>query len=365
MPTQDYCCLPAGALLAFTTACLERAGLEAGDSNAAARALVRADQRGISTHGTNRLPGYVRAMQAGRINPRPRLRVIHDAGGALLVDGDGGLGHLVSTRTMERCIDRARDTGTAFAAVRRSSHNGAASLYALMAAEADMIGLSLTGGGVRVAPAGGREALLGTNPIAFAAPTAVQPPFVLDMATSIVSGGKVEEQLLKGEPLSPGWALDPEGRPTTDPDAANRGALLPLGGSLALGSYKGFGLSLVVEILCNVLTGMAAGPERARQSPAAGSFAVRGSGHFFAAIRIEGFQPIAAFKERLDANLAILRAATPATGCDRIYTPGEVEWERELACAAAGVPLHPKNYAALVELAGELALPPPTASHWP
>lgn len=357
MSTSDYCCLPAEGLLAFATACLERAGLAAEDAALGAGALVRADLRGVSTHGTNRLPGYARALIAGRINPRPAIRVTSDSDAAVLVDGDRGLGHVVSSRAMALCIDRARERGAAFAAVRRSSHNGAASLYALMAAEAEMIGLSLTTGGVRVAPAGGREALLGTNPIAFAAPTAEQPTLVLDMATSVVAGGKVEEHLLKGEPLAPGWALDPEGRPTTEPAAAHAGALLPLGSSLALGSYKGYGLSLLVEVLCGVLTGMATGPERARNLPAAGEPDARGSGHFFAAIRIESFQPVDAFKARLDGNLALLRAAAPAEGCARVYTPGELEWERERDRLANGIPIYRKNFAALQELGEELEVP--------
>src|SRR5205807_1640019 len=153
---------------------------------------VRADLRGIETHGTNRLPGYARSLMAGRINPRPEIRV-EEVGSALRIDGDGGLGHVVSTAAMRRCLELAAERGGVFAAVAGSRHNGAASLYALMAAEAGMIGISLTGGGVRVAPAGGREAMLGTNPIAFAAPTGSEPTLCLDMATSVVAGGKVEQ----------------------------------------------------------------------------------------------------------------------------------------------------------------------------
>ncbi len=351
------CRLPAERLLAFTHVCLAAAGMEDEDAGLAARLLVRADLRGVRTHGTNRLPGYVRALRAGRINPRPRVAVVDERGCTLVVDGDSGLGHVVSTRAMERCIDRARQGGAAFCAVRNSRHNGAASLYALQASEAGMIGLSLTGGGVRVAPAGGREAMLGTNPIAFAAPTLEEPPFVMDMATSVAAGGKIAEALLQGQPLQPGWALDPDGNPTTDAGAAQRGALLPLGSTLALGSYKGTALGLMVEVLCNLLTGMASSPERARRAAAPG--AGSGTGHFFAALDIARFQPPDLFRRRLDANLRLLRTSAPAPGCDRIYTPGEIEWERERECLASGIPLDPKNHAALVELAGELGLAAP------
>jgi L-2-hydroxycarboxylate dehydrogenase (NAD+) len=350
-----YCRLSSEGLIAFATECLHGAGMDRPDAAISARAIVRADLRGIDTHGVNRLPGYVGALRSGKINPRPRVRVMHLRGAALLVDGDGGLGHLVSTRAMEACIDRATEEGAAFAAVRRSSHNGAASLYAMMAMEAGLIGLSLTSGGVRVAPTGGREAMLGTNPIAFAAPTGSEPPLVVDMATSVVAGGKVEQHVLLERPVPLGWALDPEGRPTTDPMAADRGALLPLGSAPGLSSHKGYALSLVVESLCNILTGMATGPERAR---GAGQ-ALRGSGHFLAALRVDLFQPLDEFRQRLDDNLRLLRSAARAEGCDRIYTPGEKEWECERERLAGGVPVHRQTHAALVALAAQLEIPPP------
>jgi LDH2 family malate/lactate/ureidoglycolate dehydrogenase len=347
-----YCRLPAELLSAFASACFRQVGMPAADAGVAAEALVRADLRGVDTHGVNRLPEYVRALAAGRINPRPEVKVIREAGAALHVDGDGGLGHVVSTRAMELCLARASEQGAAFAGVRNSRHNGAASLYALMAAEREMIGLSLTGGGVRVAPAGGREAMLGTNPIAFAAPVAGEPPLVVDMATSVVAGGKVEQYELQGKPIPPGWALDEAGAPTTDAAAANRGALLPLGSSLLLGSYKGYALSLIVETLCNLLTGAATGPERARRTGPAGG----GTGHFCGALRIDHFQPVEEFKERLAANLRLLRTSAPQEGCERIYTPGELEAACERERRAEGIRVYEKTRAALVALGEELGV---------
>lgn len=322
------------------------------DADVAAAALVRADLRGIGTHGVRWLPNYVRGLREGRINQAPAIAVSRDLGAAMVVDGDGGLGHVVSTRAMRLCIGRAREQGAAFAAVTASRHNGAAGLYALMAAEAGMIGLSLTGGGVRVAPAGGREALLGTNPIAFAAPTGSEPPLVMDIATSVVAGAKVEEHAAAGRPVPTSWALDPDGRPTTDAAAAHAGVLLPLGSTLELGSYKGYALSLMVETLCNVLTGMATGPERAR---AAGP-TPPGTGQFFAALRADLTQPLAEFRERLDENLRILRRSAPAEGCDRIYTPGEKEWECEQDRLANGIPLAERDWEGLRGLAEELGI---------
>lgn len=339
----------------FTGALFAAAGVPAADAEVMGQLLVRTQARGVETHGVQWAPRYCRALQAGKINPAPRVRVESRPGAALLVDGDGGLGHVASTRAMELCIELAGEYGVGMAAVRNSRHNGAASLYALQAMEAGMLGLSLTGGGVRVAPAGGTEALLGTNPIAFAAPTLEEPPFVMDMATSVVAGARVTAHAQKGLPLPPGWALGPEGRPTTDAEAAERGVLLPLGSTLDGGSYKGFALGLLVETLCGVLTGMATGPERARGIAEGASGT--GLGHFFAAIRIDRFQPPDEFRRHLNRTLRLLRESRAAEGVERIYTPGELEWRREQACAAEGVPLDAATVEALNAAAGDFAVP--------
>src|SRR4051794_25590131 len=177
----DYHYIPVQALTEFARACLEWAGMPSDDAAIGAENLVRADLRGIETHGVNRLSGYVRGLKAGRLNPRPELRILHESPATLLVDADGGLGVVTSARVMDMCLDRAEAVGAGGAAVTHSSHNGAASLHAMRALDRDMIGLSMTGGGIRVAPAGGAEAMLGTNPIAAAVPTLEEPPFVMDI----------------------------------------------------------------------------------------------------------------------------------------------------------------------------------------
>jgi LDH2 family malate/lactate/ureidoglycolate dehydrogenase len=350
----EYRTLPAKRLRAFGADCFAAAGMPEEEARLAAELLVRSELRGVETHGLVWLPNYCRALREGRVNPTPRI-AMEGQGAALRVDGDGGLGHVVSARAMDLCIERAREQGAAFAAVRNSRHNGAASLYALRAMEAGLIGLSLTGGGVRVAPAGGREALLGTNPIAFAAPAGEEPPIVLDMATSVAAGARVTLHARKGLPIPEGWALTPEGEPTTEPELGDRGALLPLGGTLEMGAAKGFGLGLVVETLCNLLTGMATGPERARGEQEDR----RGTGHFFAALRIDLFEPAEEFRRRMDRTLRILRESTPQAGIERVCVPGELEWQREREREAAGVPLLAGTIRSLRELAGELGVPGP------
>jgi LDH2 family malate/lactate/ureidoglycolate dehydrogenase len=323
------------------------------DAAITAENLVRADLRGIETHGLNRLSGYVRGLKAGRPNPMARLRIVHDAPAALLVDADRGLGIVASARAMELCLERAASAGACVVGVTNSSHNGAASLHAMRALERDMIGLSLTGGGIRVTPAGGAEAMLGTNPIAAAIPTLEEPPFVMDIATSVVAGGKLETMVMKGEPIPLGWALDPEGRPTTDAEAGNQGPLLPLGSDLLHSSHKGYALGLLVDLLCSVLVGLPGSPSRKREG------ARGGMGHCFIAIRIDRFRDPLEFRREVDRNLRLLRTTRLQEGVSRIYTPGEIEHERETEGRRLGVPVYYKVVEDLQKLAEE------TGVAWP
>lgn len=343
----DYHRIPVQQLTEFARACLEWADMPPDDAAIGAENLVRADLRGIETHGVNRLAGYVRGLKAGRLNPRPELRILHESPATLLVDADGGLGVVTSARVMDMCLDRAAAAGACVAAVTRSSHNGAASLHAMRALERDMIGLSMTGGGIRVAPAGGAEAMLGTNPIAAAVPTLEEPPFVMDIATSVVAGGKLETAVMKGVAIPLGWALDPEGRPTTDAEAGNQGPLLPLGSDLLHSSHKGYALGLLVDILCNVLVSLPGSPDRKR------SGARGGMGHCFVAFRVDRFRPPEEFRREVDRNLRLLRESRRQEGVERIYTAGEIEHEKDQEGRRLGVPVYHKVVADLERLAGE------------
>ncbi len=347
----DYLRIPVDDLTRFTQLCLEWAGMCSEDAAIAAENLVRADLRGIETHGVNRLAGYVRSLKAGRLNPRPNLSIVHESPATVLADADRGLGIVASARVMEICLDRATAAGACVAAVTNSSHNGAASLHAMRALDRDMIGLSMTGGGIRVAPAGGAEAMLGTNPIAAAIPTLEEPPFVMDIATSVVAGGKLETAVMKGISIPLGWALDPEGRPTTDAEAGNRGPLLPLGSDLLHSSHKGYALGLLVDLLCNVLAGLPGSPDRKRAGTRAGM------GHCFIAFRIDRFRPPEEFRREVDRNLRLLRAARRQEGIERIYTPGEIEHEKEQEGLRLGVPIYHKVVDDLQALAAETGVP--------
>ena len=343
-------------------------GMSDAHAETTAGMMVETDLRGVDSHGISMLPTYDTEFRAGRLNMKPAFKTARETVATALIDADASLGHPVSVHAMNLAVDKCLQAGVGIVSVFNSHHFGAAGCYARIAADRGVIGMVTSATrGVTMVPTFAAEPVLGTNPIAFAAPAGDEAPLVVDMATSVVAGGKIEDYLLKGKPVPLGWALDPEGNPTTDADAAQRGALLPLGGTLEMSSYKGYALSLIVETLCNLLTGMATGPERARRAgpgDPASPGSSRGMGHFFAAIDVSAFQPLHEFQVRMDANLRLLRAARPAPGCDRIYTPGEMEWERERERLVDGVPVYYKNLAALEELAGELGLAGPAAADW-
>ncbi len=206
----------AQALKRFVAGVFEGLGVPPEDAEITADVLVEADLRGINSHGVARLPRYVKGLREGLIEPQAEVKVVRETPATALLDGGNGLGQVVGVRAMERCIRKAEEVGAAFVSVRNSNHYGIAGYYAMMALPHDMIGVSLTNSRPLVVPTFGKRAMLGTNPISVAVPTKDERPFVLDMATSIVPMGKVEVAHRKGEPLPLGWAVDGEGRPTTD-----------------------------------------------------------------------------------------------------------------------------------------------------
>jgi LDH2 family malate/lactate/ureidoglycolate dehydrogenase len=266
--------------------------------------------------------------------------------------------------SMNLAIEQARTTGVGFVATRRSNHFGIAGYYAAMALEHGMIGLCGTNTGPIVAPTFGRTPMLGTNPLAIAAPTSMPPDFLLDMATSAVSGGKLQVAIRAGKPVPHGWGIDATGADSADPGAIlAHGALLPLGSFEPLSSYKGFGLAMVVEILAGVLGGGVFGPDViALTKPQRAGHA--NVSHVFGAIDIGRFLPLQDFRARMDAWLDAIRSAPRAPGADRIYVPGEKEWELEARHHATGVPLMPPVVEALQAMAARLrvSMPSPVAA---
>lgn len=337
MPLVKKYLFPAPALRDYMTRVLQQAGVSYEDAAIAADVLLAADMRGIPSHGIIRLfPYYSKRLRDGLVNPRPKLAVIGETAATLSLDGDNGLGHPTSYRAMQRCIDRAGQTGAAVVTVRNSNHYGIAGYYAMQALPHDMIGLSFTNAASLVAPTYGRTAILGTNPIAVAAPAGAQRPYVLDMATSIVPIGKITVYEKAGLEIPYGWGIDSQGQVTTDPrEVFYGGALLPLGGTDEMRGYKGYGLGLMVEILAGLLAGADFGTSVDHES----SSRVSRIGHCFAAIRVDAFRPLEDFKHDMDALILQLKEAPKAAGHERIYIPGEKEYEKTERSLREGVPI--------------------------
>jgi LDH2 family malate/lactate/ureidoglycolate dehydrogenase len=253
---------------------------------------------------------------------------------------------------MMEAIHRAKKTGAGFITVRNSTHFAAAASYAMMALERDMIGMAMTNSVPEVVAPGSTKPAVGTNPLAVAAPAGKKPPFVLDMATSVVATGKLEIAQREGTSIPEGWAIDKEGKPITDPAKRVRGegGLLPLGGTPTLGGYKGFGLGVLVDILCGVLSGSSASILRESTPETRGN----ASDHFFGALRIDSFLPVENFKKSMDEMIEAFEALPTLPGVDRIYAAGGYEAEIEKDRKANGIPLNPKVIQELQELAKEL-----------
>lgn len=313
----------------FVAEVLVAAGLLPGDADIVADSLVVAEMRGLASHGVARVAIYVQRLELGLVNARPRMRYLREEGAAALLDADNGPGQPAAMAAMTKAIELARGAGLGACAVRHSNHCGALAYYTQRAAAQGMIGFAATNANVNVAPWGGREAVLGTNPISAAVPTPGEVPFVLDMSTSAIARGKIIMAAKVGTPIPEGWALDGEGRPTRDAQAALRGVLLPAAGP------KGYGLAVLVDVLCGVLAGSAFG----RQIGALYDELDRPQrvGHFMMAIDIGRFVELPAFLEAMGALIAGLKASAPAEGFEEVLLPGEPEARAEARARRAGV----------------------------
>lgn len=344
-------------LRAFVGEVFVSLGVPPEDADVAAGVLVHADLLGIDSHGVARLaghPGYVDGLRRDVVNPVAQPRIVAETATTALLDGDGGLGGVVSTRAMGLAIAKAKSGAIGAVTVRNSRHFGIASHYAMLAPPEGLIGLAMTNAIPQVVPTFGRDAMLGTNPLSVAVPAGNEPPFVLDMATSVGAAGKIEVAKRAGKPIPPGWLVDAEGNPTTDGDALwNGGALLPLGSAPELASYKGYGLGVVVDVLCGVLSG--AGYSSILDSDAFST------GHFFLALQIDAFRPLAAFQGMMDEMIRALRATPPAPGAERVYVHGEKELATERERLAHGIPLYPSVVETLRRLGGEQGIAFPSA----
>ncbi len=348
-------------LLHFCGTVITALGALPATANAVADSLVQADVRGVGTHGVVRLPSYRRQVELSEVDVEAQPRVLHGHGATALVDGNLAFGALTANFAVDLAIERAARNGVGAVAARRCMHFGAAAHYALRGARAGLIGIAATNTPAVMAPFGGAEPALGNNPFAIAAPMPDgREPFVLDMAQTVVARGRVKLAEMRGDPIPADWALDPTGKPTTDPALALAGTLLPFGG------YKGYGIALAVEVLTSVLAGAGLSPELANTSmtgePLAREGAAPGSvGNLFLVIDPESFAGRASFEDGL-ARLADAMVATPpAPGADPVLFPGQLEERAAADARAHGVPLAPTTVELLAEVAAELDLPAPVA----
>ena len=309
----------------------------------AANVLLSADLRGVDSHGVARLMGYLRLYEKNRINSKPQLSVVHETPSTAVVDGDAGLGLVAGPYAMRLAIEKAKNVGTGWIAVKNSNHYGIAGYHAMMALEADCIGISMTNASPLVAPTYSKERLLGTNPIAVAVPAGNEPPFVADMATTTAANGKLEILQRKNESAPLGWLQDKEGQPTQAAQGiVEGGALLPLGGDREHGSHKGFILGSIVDILSAVLSGANFGP----WVPPFVSFldpdpnpVGAGIGHFFGALRIDAFRPASEFKTHMDIWIKRFRNATTINETNKVIIPGDPERRMDQLRRKEGIPL--------------------------
>jgi L-2-hydroxycarboxylate dehydrogenase (NAD+) len=358
---DDFPRYPIERLTEFVVRVFRTFDVPEADARQAAEVLAAADLRGIDSHGVGRLKTYVDMLTLGRINPRPQPRIVRELPGTATVDGDNGLGLVVGPWANRLAMDKADTVGTGWVSVANTNHYGIAGYYSLKALEREMLGFSMTNSTKLVAPLWGAERMLGTNPISIAFPGLEEPPIVVDLATSAVAYGKIELAKRKGQPLPEGWAVDRDGNATTDPQGMiEGGALLPLGSDRERGGHKGYGLSIMVDVLCCVLSG-------ANWGPFAPPFALRqeiparsvgkGIGHCFGALRIDGFIDPAEFKRQMDDYIRTFRATRPAPGTSGPLLPGDPEREAEADRRAHGVPVVPATVEDLRDVAAQTGVP--------
>jgi LDH2 family malate/lactate/ureidoglycolate dehydrogenase len=343
---------PASSICKQTEAIFCAWGMSPENARISAERLQHADLRGIDSHGVALIVLYAQMRAERRIEFRPDVRVLRESPVTALIDGGNGLGHVPSTQAMQLAIDKCRGVGLAAVAVRNSNHYGAAGAYALMAAEAGLIGMSFTSvGTLAIVPTFGADAMFGTNPIAFAAPGRRHGVFYLDMATSTVAIGKLKLAAMHEQPLESGWALDGDGRITTDPATAlGSRRLTPLGGSRPLGSHKGYGLAAMVEILCTMLTGAWYAPTREARHPDEQYYNV---GHFFLAIDPRSFRGEGEFEMELDDMIDALHACRRADPDQPVQVAGDPEMIAMTEREKLGVPVPDALLAQLRSISSE------------
>lgn len=318
-------------------------GCPESDAETATKTLLSADMRGVDSHGVARLSGYVRLWDKQRINAKPDIKVIHETPSTATIDGDAGLGLVVAPFAMQVAIEKAKNAGTGWVAVKNSNHYGIAGYHAMKALDHDMIGMSMTNASPLVSPTFSKERMLGTNPIAVAIPANEQPPFVGDFATTPAANGKLEVLMRKGENAPLGWIQDQGGQSTDNAHGIKEGgSWLPLGGDREHGSHKGFILGSIVDIFSAVLSGANYGPWAppfvAFLEPSKNPVG-EGLGHFFGAMRVDAFRPAEDFKSHMDNWITRFRESDRTDANQPVVIPGDPERAYEKERSENGIPL--------------------------
>ena len=327
---------------------LRAAGASEEEAQAVAVGCVNANLAGHDSHGIIAIPTYIDRIKAGHIVPGAPWTIVQESPTTTVIDGHWGFGFHVNAKAMALTIEKAKIANVAACTVFRQSHVGRLATYPLMAVEAGMIGIATADSGRSpkiVAPFGGREARLGTNPISIAVPSDLDAPFYLDMATSAVAAGKIALAVSRNEDIPQGWIVDAEGRHTTDPKQYRKGgALLPLGGSEG---YKGSGLAAMVEVLCGLLTGLGFGVEPTGR---------HNDGCFMAVFNVAAFRPLKDFRKEVAEFARYLKETPPSEGSTGVFYPGEVEFLREQKRKVEGIEIEDATWDKLRNLAGEYKL---------
>ena len=339
----------------FASQVLTKLGVSPEDAAMAADVLVYADLRGVETHGmSNNNLGriYVRDIQSGKIKPDAPLTVVRETPVTALLDGNFGLGLSIGVRAMNMAIEKAQNSFIGMVAVKNSHHFGAAQYFSMMAVPHGMIGISSTNSNPIVLPTGGRDPVYGTNPISVGAPSGAEPDFCLDVGTSAMVFQKLILTTRLGTSIPLGVAADDEGVPTSDPSVAVEARkLLPLGSTPELGSHKGYGLGMLVDVLCGILSGHGA-------SIQLDAYESYGSvGHFFCAIRVDAFRPLDEFQTQMDDMFDRVHNTEPAKGFDRVMVAGDPEHAKEQERRTNGIPLLPAVVDELKQLADDVGVP--------
>ena len=352
VPEKDQVLVKEAPLRRTVTQIFEKLGVSAEDAADAADVLTMADVRGVETHGvSNMLRAYVRDYKAGKLDPKPGWNIERQTPATAVIDAERRLGIIMGPKAMRLAIDKAKAVGVGVVAVHNSGHFGAIGHYAMQAAQQDMVGVCFTGAGLSVVPTFASKPMLGTNPIAIAAPARQEAPMLFDAATSAIAGNKIRLAIRVGSPLLPSWITDKEGTPIMEEKPVfDRDDFFqaPLGGTREQGSHKGYGFAMMAEVLSTVLAG------------ALPTMLLPGSGskNHFAAYDIKAFTDLDKFKDTMDQMLKTLRTAKPAPDQERVLYPGLLEAEELEHRRAHGIPLHKEVIQWFDECTTEMGLQP-------